>query len=72
MTTSDQPAPLSVQQLQQLRDFARDPAALDAAALQALAAKGALQAHDDGYALTPAGGHALNVNHRGEVPGIDN
>ncbi|CAA9301985.1 MAG: hypothetical protein AVDCRST_MAG71-172 [uncultured Lysobacter sp.] len=72
MTTSDQPAPLSVDELESLRRVARDPASADADITQMLAAKGVLQPRDGGYVLTPAGEHALNVNHESEVPGIDN
>ena len=72
MTTSDQPTPLSVEELESLRRVARDPAAVDAPVADALVAKGVLQPRDGTYALTPAGAHALNVNSDSEVPGIDN
>lgn len=72
MTTSDQPTPLSVDELERLRRLSRDPASMDATVAESLAAKGVLQLREGGYVLTPAGEHALNVNTDSEVPGIDN
>lgn len=73
MTTSDQPDMLSIDELEALRRHAREPGAVDAQTVQALVAKGVLQHDEDGGAkLTPAGAHALDVNHDPPVPGIDN
>lgn len=72
MTTSDQPMPLTVEELDGLRRCARDPRLVDCALREALAAKGMLQSGDDGAVLTPAGKHALGVGGSGMVPGVDN
>ncbi|MFC0676780.1 hypothetical protein ACFFGH_02785 [Lysobacter korlensis] len=72
MTTSAQPTPLTVDEIDALRRYARDPASIDPGLRDALAAKGMLQ-HDDGApSLTPAGEHALHVDHGPTVPGLDN
>lgn len=70
MTTSDQPCVLDVAELAALRALARgDEAAVPRPVFDALAAKGMLGA--DGT-LTPAGRHAIDVNHTPTVPGLDN
>lgn len=72
MTTSDQPSPLTVDELEALRRAARDPAALGAAQRDALCAKGMLQDDGAGTALTPAGRLALDIGRGPTVPGLDN
>lgn len=72
MTTSDQPTPLTVEELDGLRRCARDPRAVDPGLRDALAAKGMLQAADGPCTLTPAGEHALHIGDGGMVPGLDN
>ena len=72
MTTSDQPTPLTVDELEALRRGARDPHVLDAAQRDVLLAKGMLQDDGDGARLTPAGRHALDIGSDPTVPGLDN
>jgi hypothetical protein len=72
MTTSDQPTPLTVEELDGLRRCARDPRSVDADLRSALAAKGMLQADGESCSLTPAGEHALHIGDGGMVPGLDN
>lgn len=72
MTTSAQPTPLTVAELDGLRRCARDPAAVDRDLREALAAKGMLQSREGGCALTPAGEHALHAGEGRPVPGLDN
>lgn len=72
MTTSAQPTPLTIEEIDGLRRCVRDPASVDPALRETLAAKGMLQ-QDEGVAtLTPAGEHALHVDHGPTVPGLDN
>lgn len=70
MTTSSQPSPLSVRELDALRRCALDPHAVDATLRGELAAKGMLQSESGD--LTPAGQHALHVNADDPLPGLDN
>lgn len=72
MTTSDQPKPLTVAELDGLQRCARDPRSVERDLRDALVAKGMLQARDEGCALTPAGEHALHIGDGGTVPGLDN
>lgn len=72
MTTSDQPTPLTVDELDALRRLAREPDAVDPARRDALLAKGMLQDDGDGLKFTPAGRHALDIGTGPTVPGIDN
>lgn len=72
MTTSAQPTPLTVEEIDGLRRCARDPASVDPALRDALAAKGMLQIEGGRPTLTPAGEHALHVDHGPAVPGLDN
>ncbi|GHA83586.1 hypothetical protein [Cognatilysobacter bugurensis] len=72
MTTSDQPSPPNVDELEALRRAAREPRAVDAGQRDALQAKGMLQDDGDGMQLTPAGRHALDIGDGPTVPGLDN
>lgn len=72
MTTSDQPTPLTIAELDGLRRCARDPRSVESGLRDALVAKGMLQARDGGCTLTPAGQHALHAGSAGTVPGLDN
>jgi hypothetical protein len=72
MTTSDQPAPLTVDELAALRRLAREPDAVDPAQRNALLAKGMLQDGGGGLKFTPAGRHALDIGAGPTVPGLDN
>lgn len=72
MTTSDQPTPLTVDEIDALRRAARDPVALVPAQRDALLAKGMLQDDGAGLKLTPAGRHALDIGDGPTVPGLDN
>jgi len=72
MTTSAQPSALTVAELDALRRYRRDPESVDTTMRGTLAAKGMLQLDGGATALTPAGAHALDVNHDATLPGIDN
>lgn len=72
MTTSDQPTPLTVDELDALRRTAREPNAVAPAQREALLAKGMLQDDAAGLKLTPAGRHALHIGDGPTVPGLDN
>jgi hypothetical protein len=72
MTTSDQPTPLTVDELDALRRTAREPNAVAPEQREALLAKGMLQDDDAGLKLTPAGRHALDIGDGPTVPGLDN
>lgn len=72
MTTSDQPKPLTVAELDGLRRCVHNPRSVEPGLRDALVAKGMLQSRDDAGALTPAGEHALHVGDGGMVPGLDN
>lgn len=72
MTTSDQPSPLTVDEIDALRRASRDAESVDPALLDALVAKGMLQHDAARFALTPAGEHALHVGRDPTVPGLDN
>lgn len=72
MTTSRQPTPLTVEELEALRRAASEAAALTPARRDALLAKGMLQDDGAGLKLTPAGRHALDIGDGPAVPGLDN
>lgn len=72
MTTSDQPTPLTLAEIDGLRRCERDPRSVEPDLRDALVAKGMLQTQDGGCALTPAGRHALHAGSAGTVPGLDN
>jgi len=72
MTTSAQPSALTLPELDALRRCSRDPESVDTAMRGTLAAKGMLHVDGGTTTLTPAGAHALDVNHDAALPGIDN
>ena len=72
MTTSQQPAPLSTDEIACLRTCANNAHAVAPHVRETLAAKGMLQREAGHYLLTPAGRHALDVGEPGTVPGLDN
>lgn len=70
MTTSSQPSTLSVAELDALRAAQQDPSRIAGATLEALQAKGMVDGETG--RLTPAGEHAIHVNHERPLPGVDN
>jgi len=72
MTTSEQPAPLSTDEIASLRTCAHNAHAVAPQVRDTLAAKGMLQREAGHYRLTPAGRHALDIGGPGRVPGLDN
>jgi len=72
MTTSQQPAPLSTDEIACLRTCVHNAHAVAPDVRETLAAKGMLQREAGHYRLTPAGRHMLDVGERGTVPGLDN
>lgn len=72
MTTSQQPAPLSTDEIACLRACMHNAHAVAPDVREALAAKGMLQREAGHYLLTPAGRHVLNIGEPGIVPGVDN
>lgn len=73
MTTTAHQTVLSPEELTCLRECAEGRTiARDGRVLDALAAKGMLDAHGGRYLLTPAARHVLHPGEPGTLPGIDN